>query len=201
MIKNIVFDIGNVLATFNPKEFLHELLMDEKKEEKAYQLLFANPEIWSKYDQGVYNCEDIIDVTTKKVPEMKKEIELILKNWVKYVLPISSSMELIEKYKDIYSLYIVSNIPEDNFIYISNRYDYIQKMKGGIYSYQHKIVKPDPMMYELLLREYQLEAEECLFFDDKLENVESARSVGLHAIHLTDYHKLPMILEEYINEM
>lgn len=201
MIENIIFDIGNVLATFNPKSFLHKLLDNPSKEDLAFQVLFGNPDLWNKYDQGVYSTQDVIDIATKKVPELKKEIELILINWVKYVLPISSSMDLIEKYKDTYSLYILSNIPKDNYIYISTHYEYIHKMKGGIYSYQYKLIKPDPRLFKLLLEEYNLKADKCLFIDDKLENVESAKQLGFHTIHLTDYRELPKLLEEYLNEM
>lgn len=201
MIKNIVFDIGNVLATFKPKVFLHEVLQDPILEEKVYERVFSDSDLWNLYDQGIYEAKDVIEIASKNAPEIKKEIELVLTNWVQYVLPISSSMDVIKKYKDRYSLFILSNIPRDNYEYIYSHYDYMHEVKGGIYSYQYKMIKPDTRLFQVLLQKYELHAEECLFIDDKLENVESAKSLGFHTIHLMDHTQLPKILEGYLNEM
>lgn len=199
MIDTIVFDIGNVLATFNPKEFLHTLFQDEVIESKIYSILFTD--LWNFYDQGIYSRKDLINICSQIDRNLEKEIELVLINWVKYVLPIESSMELIQKYKDSYSIYILSNIPEDMYLYLWDHYDFLQQVNGGIYSYQHKIIKPDPNIFNLLLNTYNLNAEQCLFIDDSKKNVEVAQSLHMHAIWLEDYRKLPEIMEDYLNEM
>ncbi len=201
MIKNIIFDIGNVLATFEPKVFLHKVLNNPVIEQKIYEVVFSNSTLWNLYDQGIYEAEDVVEIASKNIPELKKEIELVLTNWVQYVLLISSSMEVIKRYKDAYSLFILSNIPRDNYEYISSHYDYMHEVKGGVYSYQYKMIKPDIRLFQVLLQKYELCANECLFIDDKLENVESAKSLGFHTIHLMDYRQMPKKLEEYLNEM
>ena len=201
MIKNIIFDIGNVLATFKPKEFLHDLLNDEKMEKEIYSILFEDMTWWNLYNQGLYSNKDVKNKCYEVLPNLKKEIEFVLDNWVKYVLPISSSMEAIEMYKESYNLYIISDIPQDNYVYLKNNYDFIQKMKGGIYSYQEGIIKPNIEMFTRLLERYGLRANECLFIDDRLNNVEAASSLGIHTIHLTDYNLLQKKLEETLNEM
>ena len=55
-------------------------------------------------------------------------------------------------------------------------------MDGGILSYKVKMTKPDPKIYELLLSEYNLKADECIFIDDTLRNVEAAEKLGIHGV-------------------
>ena len=59
-------------------------------------------------------------------------------------------------------------------------------MDGGILSYKVKMTKPDPKIYELLLSEYNLKADECIFIDDTLRNVEAAEKLGIHGVRFID---------------
>lgn len=199
MVKNIVFDIGNVLATFNPKKFLEELFHDEHIVDAFYPVFFCD--VWNLYDKGEYLKEDVIRIGIEKLPMYEKEIRYMMDVWPSYVCPIQSSMELIEEYKDLYDLYIVSNLPEDSYVYLKEHYSFIQKMNGGIYSYQELLIKPDPKIFELLLNRYSLKAQECLFIDDRLANVEMANQLGFHTIHLENPEELSSLVKEKLNEM
>ena len=55
-------------------------------------------------------------------------------------------------------------------------------MDGGIFSYEEKVIKPEATIYRLLLERYNLNAEECVFFDDVEKNVLAARETGIHGI-------------------
>lgn len=200
MVKNIIFDIGNVLATFQPRDFLYELFHDDQIVDCFFDVFFQ--ELWHKYDQGLYSLEDMISLGIKELPNYENEIRFMMNEWVNYVRPIDSSMQIIKTYKEKgYHLFILSNIPEDSYLYLKNNFDFIQKMDGGIYSYQDLLIKPDKRIYELLLMRYSLNANESLFIDDKLENIEAASSLGFQTIHCTDYHELPRKIEEKLNEM
>ena len=63
-----------------------------------------------------------------------------------------------------------------------------------------KIIKPDPEMYELLLRTYDLKAEECVFIDDRPGNIEGAKNAGLHGIVFESYEKTSRELDELLAE-
>ena len=71
---------------------------------------------------------------------------------------------------------------------------------GKIVSGYVKMVKPDHDIYELLLSTYKLNADECVFLDDRMENVEAAREVGMHALRFTDIeeteHRLTPLLQK-----
>ena len=76
--------------------------------------------------------------------------------------------------------------------------DFLQYMDGTVFSYQYQIIKPDVRIYEQLLKNYDLRAEECVFIDDKAENVEAAKAAGYQGIVFTDYETVKEQLEEIL---
>lgn len=78
-----------------------------------------------------------------------------------------------------YHLFLLSNITEDSYHYIKNVIDLDQIFDGGIYSYQEKVIKPDPAIYRLIIKKYCLNKEETIFFDDNEKNVMAARQCGI----------------------
>ena len=67
---------------------------------------------------------------------------------------------------------------------------FLNVLDGGVVSYQVHVLKPDREIYEILLEKYSLKAEECLFFDDRMDNVEGAKKVGIQAIQVTSREML-----------
>lgn len=200
MVKNIIFDIGNVLATFQPKVFLRELFQDEAIVEQLYKTFFTK--WWHLYDQGIYSIQDLIDMGSLQLPMYTKEIVHMMSVWPQYVRPIQSSMNAIQELqKQGYDTYILSNIPKESYVYLKEHYDFIDWMKGGIYSYQDRVIKPDEKIYRLLLDRYGLKADECLFIDDKKENIESAEKLGFQGIVLKDPKDLMWCIKERLNEV
>ena len=61
--------------------------------------------------------------------------------------------------------------------------NFLPEMEGGILSYKEHLIKPEPEIYQLLLKRYGLKAEESVFLDDTLKNVEAAEEQGIHGIH------------------
>ena len=58
---------------------------------------------------------------------------------------------------------------------------------GGVFSCYVQLIKPDPEIYRTLLEKYGLQAEECLFIDDREDNVVAARELGMQAIRFENY--------------
>lgn len=199
MIKNIVYDLGNVLVTFDPKSFLNEMIHDKEKEQKIYEFYFKSDK-WILYDQGIYSTHDLKEMGIQVFPELKKEIEIVLDLWIEYVKPIPENMKCLSYFSN-YQQFIISDIPESNYVYLKTNYDFLNQVNGGIFSYQEKIVKPDKKMFTRLLEKYKIKAHECVFIDDKLENVQAAQSLGFYGIHLKHPLTLKKQLEEFLHEM
>lgn len=200
MVKNIVFDIGNVLATFKPKDFLMDIFKDAKLADQFFEVFFTK--LWHEYDQGLYTKEQMIQKGLQKMPDQKEKIKNMMDIWTSYVVGIQKNIDLIHIYqKKGYKVYILSNIPEDSYIYLKEHYNFIDQVDGGIYSYQHKLIKPDVKIFEVLLDQYDLKANECIFIDDKKENIRAAERLGFYTIWLKDHAKLATLLKENLNEV
>lgn len=81
-----------------------------------------------------------------------------------------------------YRVAMLSNVTERAAGYI-RRLGFYDHFDPVLLSYELGIDKPDPRIYEKLLEELALPAEEVLFIDDKIENVRGARALGIEAIH------------------
>ena len=193
MIKNIVFDLGNVLATFDPHSFLHALFSDKDREDVLYSILFVEHDWWHQYDYGLLMANDIIDLVEDAY---KEDVRLVMKEWVNYVIPIDTSIDVLNKYKDTYNLYILSNIPEDCYNHFFTEYDVQSYVKGGVYSFEERMGKPDKRIYEILINRYHLNPKETLFIDDRVENIVSAEKLGFEVIHLKNPKELNYRIEE-----
>ena len=97
-----------------------------------------------------------------------------------------------------YHLYIISNYGEYTLEQTKEKMDFLKYMDGAIFSYQYQIIKPDARIYEQLLKNYDLKAQECVFIDDKAENVEAAKAVGYLGIVFTSYEAVTKELEEIL---
>lgn len=190
MIKNIVFDLGNVLVTFDSKSFLHDILHNKELEDKVYQFYFQG-NLWNLYDMDVLTHEDMIQKGIEAFPDHKAEIKKVMNDWVLYVTDIKENTALIPQFKQKgYSVYILSNLPEYNYKYLMNHASFMKEVDGALYSFEVKKGKPDLDFFQLFLKRYSLNSQECLFIDDKRDNVAAACSLGFHAVRLDDPYRL-----------
>jgi putative hydrolase of the HAD superfamily len=94
--------------------------------------------------------------------------------------PLDENVKLLpELKKQGFRLYYLSNFPIDIFEEIKTGYYFFKYFDGGIISSEVKFSKPDPRIYEILLKKYTLIAKECLFIDDIEINVNAAKNIGM----------------------
>lgn len=192
MIKNIIFDIGNVLATFQPKKVLSKYFSDLYIDD-IYSFFFEKDR-WNLYDQGIMFKEDLIKEACTTFPTLEKNVIEFMNHWVEDVIEIKEIVHLLLTYKNKgYKTYILSNLPYDSYRYLQEHSHFMHHIDGGVYSYQEKLIKPDSKIYYCLLQKYQLKANECLFIDDRLENIQAAKKIGFKTIHATS---IQAILEQ-----
>lgn len=195
MIKNIVFDLGNVLIGFCPKKFIKENV-EPKFQDKFFEIVFRGQE-WKDLDRGTLNYDEAIKIFTKKLPECEKTIKKLFdENIYECLDPIENNIALLPKLKKNYNLYIISNFHLKAFENIYEKWDFFKLFNGKIISAHHKLMKPEPEIYQLLLDTYSLKANECLFIDDVEENIIGAKNIGMNGIQLTDYNFLKEKLRE-----
>lgn len=195
---NIVFDLGNVLFKFDPKEILEDLFEDESVKKRIIKGVFQT-KIWSELDRGTISYEEACRIWLEKNPELQKELKLLLENWHKYLIPIEENISLLYELKSKgKKLYVLSNFHEHAFNYITSLHSFFELFDGMIISYQVNLLKPEKEIFKLLLDEYNLVPEQTVFIDDVLQNVQVAEQVGIKGILYKDPSQLREQLEKLL---
>lgn len=120
-------------------------------------------------------------------PQLETEIKLVLnKNWVKMLsLKEETQVYLEDLKKQGFKIYILSNLSEESYQYVKN-YEFFKIIDGGVYSYQLKICKPNPKIYEELLNQYKILPKETIFIDDNEKNIEMSEKLGMYGVIFED---------------
>ena len=182
---NFIFDIGNVLINFRPKEFLHALHPEQSDANKMYEVIFQSSE-WVQLDRGVISQEDATNLFCIREPEYKQLVIATMSRLEEMLTLIPETVELLTEIKAHgHKLYYLSNYHEKLRDYIKEQNSFFNLFDGGVFSCDIHEIKPFPEIYKHLLREYDLIPSECLFIDDVDENVKCAESLGMRAVVFT----------------
>jgi epoxide hydrolase-like predicted phosphatase len=182
MIKNVVFDLGNVLISFRPSEYLDKKEYSEEYKAKILDDIFYAKE-WLQLDNGDITLNEAIESIAEKSTLSREEIVHIFNLRVDLMVPLDRNVNLLpELKKQGYKLYFLSNFPVDIFHEIKSGYLFFNYFDGGVISAEIRHSKPDKRIYEILLEKYSLVPEECLFIDDLEVNVRSAVSIGMKGL-------------------
>lgn len=186
MITTIIFDIGNVLADFTWKEHYESFGYDEEMVERIAKATVKNP-AWNEVDRGVLSMEEIIQSFIDSDPEIEREIREVLGDTSSIVKRNDYAIPWLQELKSKgYRVLYLSNFSEKAEKDCALALDFIPYMDGGILSYQEKVIKPMPEIYQRLIDRYDLKPEECVFMDDTVANLEGAQKFGIHTIHFHD---------------
>lgn len=195
MIKNVIFDIGNVLLDFCWKDHIARFGFQGEKADRHRPGDDACP-IWPKLDLGLESDEDILEQFVAHTPELEQEIRLVFSDLSTIVREYEGSVDWIESLKARgYHTYYLSNYGERIRREASKELSFLSHMDGGIMSYTVHLAKPDPAIYQTLLDRYGLKAEECVFLDDTVRNVEAAQALGIAGIVVTSQEQAKKELE------
>ena len=174
MIRNLIFDVGDVLVEYRWFEMLtRDYGLSEAEAKRIGEEMFDN-EIWVQgLDGGRLSLEEAIHQYELKYPDD------------------------VEKG---YKIYLLSNYSEELLHVHTKGAKFLNVLDGGVVSYQVHALKPDREIYEILLEKYSLKAEECLFFDDRMDNVEGAKKAGIQAIQVTSREMLNETLDKMLTK-
>ena len=183
MIRNIVFDMGNVLIRFDPDLFMdREGITDAGERRMIRNDLFLSVE-WAQMDSGILTEKTAEPMILKHFPEnMHAVVSHLLYSWAIPRAEINGMEELVRGLKQAgYSIYLLSNASVSQHRYwplvpVSRYFD------GEMISCDVKVVKPMWEIYHLFTERFELDPEECLFIDDAPNNVAAAIACGWQGI-------------------
>ena len=163
MIRNILFDMGQVLIRFDRDYFMTRLGISPEDKQLLMREVFLSVE-WVQMDRGSI-CED--------------QAYLQISMWDRPILPIEGMYELIEELKGKgYGIYLLSNASLRQHEYWP-RIPASRFFDGTIISADEKVMKPHPDYYHRAMEKFHLIPEECFFIDDVPANIEGALYCGI----------------------
>lgn len=185
MIKNIVFDLGNVLISFQPDTYLFRRFNNQQIISELYQKVFRSQD-WVELDRGTITEKEVIEKFYRLYPHLTDSIKSIFADWGEILIPIEGSVDILNHLaKQEYNLYVLSNFHLEAFKRISSL-DFFKHFDGMVISAKINYIKPEPEIYQHLLKEFRLIPEETVFIDDVAENIKGAAALGIETIQFKD---------------
>ncbi len=182
MIKNIVFDIGNVILKFDINDLLNRYTSDKEEQKFILDNIINSPE-WLKYgliDTGYISRKNAIAIVQDRTNHKKdKLIENFWNTYNAYAKIDDRILELIKKLKtNNYKIYLLSNINPYTHEFVSKS-NLLEMVDGYVFSYQEHMIKPYVGIYNTLINRYSLLPAETLFIDDNQKNIDTGNKLGI----------------------
>lgn len=196
MIKNIIFDLGNVLLEFQPDKYLKDKGLDDDNIEFVKKEIFSSQE-WIHLDEGTITREEANKHITKRNPDNAQLLSEHMNDFCNMFKPIECNVEALKKLKEKeYNVYYLTNFHREAFLTVYNQNEFFKCFDGGIVSAHVNMLKPEHNIYQELIKETNIIPEESLFIDDTEVNTNAAKELGFDVIHLPD----PTELQEKLKQ-
>ncbi len=182
MIKNIVFDMGNVLVGWTPMEFALQAAGNEEDAKVLYAALFE-PREWGMADAGLLSREELLRLALERTPgRLHETMRKLEADWPLWMRSIEGAEGFVRHCKDAgMKIYMLSNAGDQFPAVLENR-PFYPLFDGFVVSAHEKLAKPDPRIYRRLCERFDLKPEECFFIDDIEANILGAVSIGMQGI-------------------
>ncbi|MBO4325255.1 MAG: HAD-IA family hydrolase [Lachnospiraceae bacterium] len=197
-VRAVVFDLGNVLVDFRYDAYMDEIGFDEETAQFFRDNIILS-KLWQRMDRGVITMREARDLMITDYPDYEKAIRLFFEKIEGIIKPYEDSAPLVKQLRNAgYEVYILSNYPDELYEMHCASFAFLKDVNGAIISAFEKTAKPDEEIYRLLLSRYGLKSEECVFLDDRNDNIEAAESLGIRGIIVNHREEAFRSLFEYL---
>lgn len=192
-IKNIVFDVGMVLIDFCWEKACRSHGISEEAIACFDREMIHSIE-WNRLDEGTMTEEEAIARFQERVPQYREELERFWSEPERFVEEYPYAAPMIRELKDKgFGVYLLSNYPEHMYQIHWPKFTFLPLVDGYVVSAPEKLAKPDPAIYRLLCDRFRLKPEECMFVDDREENVKAAEGLGMKGVLFRDKQQIDKI--------
>ena len=183
MIKNVIFDYGNVLVDWNPAYLFLPVFNGDEEKCRYFTDNVCNREWFTRMDRGE-DMDTCVAELQAQYPEYADAIALFRDRWFDMCHgDIPGMLEIIQDLKQKgYGVFGLTNWPAATFAEARRRFKTIGSIDNYVVSSSVHLAKPEPAIYQLLLSKYNLKAQECVFIDDRADNVNAAMALGMSGI-------------------
>jgi 2-haloacid dehalogenase len=190
----LIFDLGGVVLDWNPRYLFRALIPDEA--EREWFLTEVCSLRWNaQMDAGKPAAQAVAELSAE-YPEHAPLIRAYWDRWPEMLgglVPGSADL-LNDLAADGRDLFAITNFNGEVWPLTQSMYPELSCFKDVIVSSVAKVIKPDPEIFALALRQFGVAAADCLFIDDVAANVDGARAAGLAAVQFTSAPALRRLL-------
>ena len=195
-VKNIIFDVGQVLVKYDWEGYLKGFGFPKEEYDAMAEKIFLS-QTWNERDKGELSEEEYAEKFVAALPQYESDVREVLKRSYETISPLDYAQTWTKYLKSQgYHLYILSNYCEYTLEKTRPMMSFLKNMDGIIFSCEVKQIKPEPEIYKTVLGRYNLEPSETVFLDDRAENCEAARKLGIHAIQFKNFKQAAGELEK-----
>jgi HAD superfamily hydrolase (TIGR01509 family) len=179
----VVFDIGNVLVRWNPRNLFRKTFDDEARMERFLSVALSMDFV--ALTDIVADFSKAVAERARAFPEFARELHLFDERWVETIGgPIEENVALLRRLKAAgRPVYALSNFASVKFAVARRMFDFLNEFDTAVISGHVGVVKPDPRIFEILFERVGRRPSELLFVDDSAANVRAAEALGMAAIH------------------
>lgn len=201
--KAIIFDLGAVILNINYQNTIDEFTKLGVNNAATFYSKKVQTNLFNQIETGMISSNEFLKELQKETKNAN--INQVEKAWNAMLLDLPEErIQLIEKLKNNYSIYLLSNT---NAIHIDAIKKQLGKRKWLAFcklfdkmylSHELGLRKPDVKIFEYILNEQKLKAEEVFFIDDSPQHIASAKKIGIHCHHLLDDENITDLFPDII---
>jgi len=198
-IDTIIFDLGGVLIDWNPEYVFLDVFKGNREEMNWF---FDNicTHDWNENQDAGYPIEKATEERVARFPEFEELIRMYYGRWVEMLGgPITETVDVLDKLikSENYKVVALTNWSHETFPIALERFEFLHWFEGIVVSGEEKTRKPFKEIYDITLNRFNINAENSIFIDDNLRNVEAANQLGINGIHFKNPKTLVQQLKSY----
>lgn len=197
MIKNVILDVGKVLVEWEPEAAFQKLGFDADTARIVGEATVLSPD-WNELDRSALSDEEMLAKFIAIAPANECEIRKLWDNIGLAIYQYDYAKSWIQRMRQNgYRVYILSNYARWTYEKTQEALSFLEDVDGALFSFQVQQIKPEPEIYRSLLKRFKLKPAECIFIDDRQENIDAALAQGICGVRFTTYAEVMEALKEY----
>jgi HAD superfamily hydrolase (TIGR01509 family) len=180
-ISAVIFDLGRVLVDWDITESIWELIREQVglDDEPAPRSRFFES-LYAELATGRMTPGEFYEKLKEQVT-MRLDYEQFVKSWCEIFFPMQGMEELFAEVEKRVAVGLLSDTDPIHWDYLPPLYPFLKRIKKPTLSFDIGFMKPAPEAYLAAARNVGFPPGQCFFTDDKPENIEGARRVGMDA--------------------
>jgi 2-haloacid dehalogenase len=182
----VVFDLGGVLIDWDPRHLYRKLFVGDEAAMEHFLAKVCTHE-WNRCQDAGRSFAEGARLLKREHPDKAELIDAYGARFDEMMAgPITGAVEILAELRERGTpLYGLSNFSAETFPRAFERFDFLRWFHGTVISGEVGFIKPDPRIYEIMLRRFAIDPQQAVYIDDVAVNAEAARPLGIHGIHYT----------------